>query len=69
MRPKRPLVTLPKREKQSSTQLRDFMASRTLRPNKARTFWVGTIADMPERQDKWGILVDHLTKLLDGFRN
>ena len=69
MRPKRPLVSLAKCEQQSGAQIRDFLASRTLRPQKTRTFWVRTIADMLERQDERIKSVGYAPKLLDGFRN
>ena len=69
MRPKRPLVCLAKREQQGGAQLRDFMASRALRPKKARVFGVGTIADMLEGQRESIKSVDPLMKLLHCFPN
>ena len=68
MRPKRPVVRLPKRQKKDGPQFCDIRPSRAFRPQKTRPSRLRTIADMLELQGKVAKAVGHATKLLDCIR-
>ena len=69
MRPKRPLVRLPKREKKLGAQLREIGPGRAFRPQKARASWLRTVSDMPEFQSEIAEPVGDATKLPDRIRD
>ncbi len=69
MRPKRPLVRLPKREKKLGAQLRQIGPGRAFRPQKTRASRLRTVSDMPKFQVEIAEPVGHATKLPDRVRD
>ena len=65
MRPERPVVRLPKRQKKDGAQVREILPGRAFRPQKARTSRLRAVSDMPKFEDEIAKPVDHATKLLD----
>lgn len=68
MRSKRSVVRLPKGEKKNGAQFRDVLPGRAFRPQKARTLWLRTVADMPKFQGERVKPIGHATKLPDSVR-
>jgi hypothetical protein len=69
MRPKRPLVRLPKGEEKLGVQSCKVRSRRAFRPQKTRTSRLRTVSDMPEFQGKNAEPVGHVTKLADRLRD
>ena len=68
MRPKRPFVRLPKREKKGGAQFRNILPGRAFRPQIARASRLRTVFDTPEFQDEGAKPIGHATKFLDRVR-
>jgi hypothetical protein len=68
MRPKGPVVRLPKREKKHGAQLRYIRPGRTFRPQKARASRLRAVSDSPKLEGKIAKSADHATKLLGRIR-
>ena len=68
MRPKRPFVRLPKREKRGGAQFRDILPGCAFRPQIARASRLRTVSDTPEFQGESAKPIDHATKFLDRVR-
>ncbi|HEY5127430.1 MAG TPA: hypothetical protein VIJ35_09060 [Bradyrhizobium sp.] len=68
MRPKRPFVRLPKREKRGGAQFRDILPGCAFRPQIARASRLRTVSDTPEFHGESAKPIDHATKFLDRVR-
>lgn len=67
VRPKRPLVPLPKCEKKRHAQGGDFVGGHTRRPKQTRSSRLRTVADMLENQGKTPYLAVTLASLAIAF--
>ena len=69
VRPKRPLVRLPKDEKKLGVQSCEVRPRRAFRPQKSRASRLRTVSDMPEFQSEIAEPVGDAVKLFDRIRD